>query len=228
MKARLFIPAEKAALLCIDLQEEHRQDERYLVEGFGDVLERVSRLQETARERRVPVLHAAFVVDAEEVPASRPLHPRGPDGKSAFSDRHDPRTEICAEVAPKGGEPVFFKSEASAFGNRKLKAHLEELGIQWLLIAGVWTEACVDLTVRQAVDFGFRVLLVKDACGSGTLTMHQVAILNLANRLYGGAVVDCQDACALLSGQGVDAWQTPRPVPLRFRAETINELYEGV
>ena len=142
--------------------------------------------------------------------------------------------EIAA-LAPLGkrhwlrdGEALFFKSEASALGDGKLNAHLKTQGIEWLLVAGVWTEACVDATVRHAVDRGFRVLLVKDACGSGTLTMHQAAILNLANRLYGGAVVDSARADALLSGEEVEAWQTSMPVPLRYRGDTLVELYEGV
>jgi len=57
-----------------------------------------------------------------------------------------------------------------------------------LMVAGVWTEACIAATVRDALALGFRVLVVKDACASGTEAMHQTAILNLANRLYGGAV----------------------------------------
>ena len=44
--------------------------------------------------------------------------------------------------------------------------------------------------MKDAVASGFRVLLVKDACGSGSAAMHQTGILNLANRLYGGAVTD--------------------------------------
>ena len=39
---------------------------------------------------------------------------------------------------------------------------------------GVWTEACVDATVKAALKLGFRVALVKDACGSGSAA---VAIL---------------------------------------------------
>lgn len=228
MRSKLAIAQERAALLCIDLQEEHRQDQRYLVEDFSAVLERVARLQEVARGQGVPVIHSAYVVDGETISRTRPLHPLDPDGRSAFSERGDPWTAICPEVAPRKGEALFFKSEASAFGDGRLAAHLKKANIEWLFVVGVWTEACVDASVRQAVDQGFRVILVKDACGSGTLTMHQIAILNLANRLYGGAVVESAGAAALLAGAEVVAWQTSRPVPLRYCRDSFPELYERI
>ncbi len=109
------------------------------------------------------------------------------DGTSAFSDADDPLSEICAEVGPTDREPVLVKSDASAFAGGGLADRLAALGTEWLFVAGVWTEACIAETVRDAVGLGFRVALVKDSCGSGSAAMHQTAILNLANRLYGGA-----------------------------------------
>jgi nicotinamidase-related amidase len=122
----------------------------------------------------------------------------------------------------------MIKAEASAFGPSTLAPDLRARGVEWVVVAGVWTEACVDATVRDAVKLGFRVLLVKDACGSGTAAMHQTAIINLANRLYGGAVVDTDAACRLLKGETIDAWQVEGAVPLRFAAENIGEIYAAL
>ncbi|MDK1385561.1 isochorismatase family protein [Sinorhizobium sp. 8-89] len=223
MKKPLRIERQKVAALFIDLQEEHRHDERYLVEGYDAVLRNAARLQDSARRNGIPVFHCAYIVDlADHV---RPFHPIGPDGRSAFSDKDDPLTAICPEVAPRASERLLVKNEASAFGKSPLIGELRDAGVQWLVIAGVWTEACVDATVKDAISLGLHVLLVKDACGSGGLAMHQAGILNLANRLYGGAVVDTQAACALLEGSTVEAWQIEGSVPLRFTFETAAELY---
>jgi nicotinamidase-related amidase len=92
----------------------------------------------------------------------------------------------------------------------------------------VWTEACVDATVKDAVALGFRVLLVKDACGSASAAMHQTAILNLANRLYGGAVTSTENACRLLGGESAEAWQVEGSVPLRFTYENAAALYDAL
>ena len=224
MKKPLRIERAKVASLFIDLQEEHRHDERYLVEGYDSVLRNAARLQDAARHNGVPVFHCAYVVDLAD--HARPFHPTGPDGRSAFSDRDDPLTAVCPEVAPRASERLLVKNEASAFGKGPLLGELRAAGVEWLVVAGVWTEACVDATVKDAINLGLHVLLVKDACGSGGLAMHQTGILNLANRLYGGAVVDTQAACALMDGATVEAWQVQGSVPLRFTFENAARIYE--
>ncbi|HEV7254661.1 MAG TPA: isochorismatase family protein [Mesorhizobium sp.] len=226
MKRPLAIDPGKAAALFIDLQEEHRKDRRHLVEGFDAVLANARRLQAAARRAGAPLYHFAYVVDLAD--HARPFHPVLPDGASAFSDKDDPLTALCPEIAPADGEPFVIKNEASAFGASSPAADLKTRGVEWLIVAGVWTEACVDATVKDAVSLGFRVLLVKDACGSGTAAMHQTAILNLANRLYGGAVTDTACACRLLAGDTVDAWQIENPVPLRFTFENAAGLYRDL
>ncbi len=226
MKSPITIERGTIAAVFIDLQEEHRKDPRYLVEGFDDILVRARRLQEAARGNGVPLYHWAYVVDLET--QERPFHPRDASGRSAFSDKSDPLTAICAEVAPLEGEQVRIKAQASAFRDGSAVQEIKARGIEWLAVAGVWSEACVDATVRDAVAHGFRVLLVKDACGSGSAAMHQTAILNLANRLYGGAVTDTDGACRLMAGERVTAWQVEGAVPLRFTYENAARLYAAL
>ncbi|UDL87376.1 isochorismatase family protein [Mesorhizobium sp. PAMC28654] len=223
MKAPISIKRGTVAAVFIDLQEEHRQDQRYLVEGYGDILANVQRLQAAARQNHVPLYHWAYIVDLDK--QDRPFHPLDANGKSAFSDKSDPLTEICHEVAPAKGEALLIKAEASAFRSGSAASDLKSAGVEWLVVAGVWTEACIDASVKDAVARGFRVLLVKDACGSGSAAMHQTGILNLANRLYGGAVVDTDGACRLLAGETVTAWQVEGSVPLRFTFDNAAQLY---
>ncbi|TIL30424.1 isochorismatase family protein [Mesorhizobium sp.] len=223
MKGPVSIRRGTVAAVFVDLQEEHRQDKRYLVEGFADILANVQRLQAAARANDVLLYHSAYIVDLTR--EARRFHPVDANGRSAFSDKDDPLTAICPEVAPVDGEMMLVKTEASAFGAGPAAGRLKAEGIEWLVVAGVWTEACIDATVRDAVSSGFRVLLVKDACGSGSTAMHQTAILNLANRLYGGAVTTTDGACRLMAGETVDAWQVVGSVPLRFTYENAARLY---
>ena len=226
MRTRLTIPAAASTLLCIDMQEEHRKDERLLAVGFDRVIANVGRLQAAARGAGMPLYHFAFVVDAEAA-TTRRFHPRLEDGRSAFSDKDDPLSAICPEVAPLAGEKLIVKTEASAFGSG-FGDDLSAAGVEWLIVAGVWTEACVDATVKDALKRDFRVLLVKDACGSGSVAMHQTGILNLANRIYGGAIVDTEGACRLISAETISAWQPDRPVPIRYGFDDAGAIYAAL
>ena len=225
MRQTLSIDPARAALLLVDLQEEQRRHPLYSVQGFPEVLDNVQRLLAAARERSVAVVHAAYRRDFALRPP-RPFEPRAEDGAPAFSDIADPLTDICREVAPLPGESVVYKNDASAFCEGDLWPMLEAGKIEWLMVAGVWTEACVAATVRDAMAHGLRVLLVKDACGSGTVAIHQTGMLNLANRLYGGAVVDTARALRLLDGRAADVWVTERPVPLLFGYADAAELFD--
>ena len=151
MKSPISLRRGTVAAVFIDLQEEHRQDRRYLVEGYEEILANVQRLQTAARANGVPLYHWAYIVDLEE--QDRPFHPVEADGKSAFSDKDDPLTEICHEVAP-NGEALRIKAEASAFRSEPAVRELKAAGIEWLVVAGVWTEACIDASVRDAVAAG--------------------------------------------------------------------------
>jgi nicotinamidase-related amidase len=224
MRTAISLGGKKAALLLVDLQEEQRRDPLYSVAGFDSVLANAAALLAAARATQRLIIHAAYRRDFRVRPP-RPFEPVTADGRPTFSDAVNPLTAICVEVAPQGSEPVIYKNDASAFGEGNLGPLLTEAGIEWLVIAGVWTEACVAATVCDGTAQGFRVLLVKDACGSGTEAMHKTAVLNLANRLYGGAVTDTARAIDLFAGKTVQAWIAERPVPILFDFADAAERY---
>jgi nicotinamidase-related amidase len=225
VRRRLSIDPRRAALLLVDLQEEQRQVPHYAVENFDAVLANAGTLLQAARANGVMAIHTAYRRDFQAVPP-RPLEPLSPDGGPAFSDKSSPLTAICPEVRPVGAEPVLFKNDASAFCEGELEPLLRHAAVEWLIVAGVWTEACVAATVRDAIARGIRVLLVKDACGSGTIAMHQTGILNLANRLSGGAVASAATAVRLIAGAVAEVWMPERPVPILFRYADAEKLYE--
>jgi nicotinamidase-related amidase len=224
MRTAISFGGMKAALLLVDLQEEQRDEPLYSVAGFDNVLANAGKLLRAARATVRVVIHAAYRRDFRLHPP-RPFEPVTADGRPTFSDAVNPLTAICPEVAPQGPEPVIYKNDASAFCEGNLRPLLTEARIEWLVIAGVWTEACVAATVRDGIAQGFRILLVKDACGSGTEAMHKTAVLNLANRLYGGAITDTARAIDLLHGKTVEAWAAERPVPILFDFANAADRY---
>src|SRR3954447_7711223 len=150
MRSGLRLDPDRAALLLIDLQEEQRHDPLYRVEGFDTVLANARALLEQCRRCGVSVLYSAYRREFSSCPP-RAFEPLGPGGRPAFSDAANPLTAICGEVSPLESEPVIYKNDASAFSEPSLAGLLRAKGVDWLVIAGVWTEACVSATVRNAI-----------------------------------------------------------------------------
>jgi maleamate amidohydrolase len=227
MRQELTIDSKRAALILVDLQEEQRHDPYYVVPDLDAVLGNARGLLEAARAHGVRVVHVAYKRDFRAVP-KRPFEPVTADGRPTFSDAASPLVAICREVAPHAGETVIEKNDASAFSTGALEPLLRAADVEWVIVAGVWTEACVAATVRDAIPRGFRVLLVKDACGSGTVAMHQTGILNLANRLNGGAVANAATACRLIAGESADVWVAEKQVPILYGYENARKQYEAL
>lgn len=227
MKVPLSLTSSRVALLLVDFQEEQRVDPTIQPENLDNVLGKAQQLLFVARERGVAIFHAGYVRDFAIRPP-RPFEPRSADGGASFSDKKNPLVVFCKEVTPVPGETVIMKNDASAFEEGSLAGRLQDLKTEWLVIAGVWTEQCIAASVRDAMAAGFRVLIVKDVCTSGTMAMHQSAVLNLANRLYGGAIADLARTLALLRGETAEIWRTEKPVPIRFTFDDVTAHYDSL
>jgi len=59
---------------------------------------------------------------------------------------------------------------------------LRNLGVRYLVIAGLLTDQCVDSAVRDACDLGYLVSLVTDACATRSQERHDWSLRN--NRGY--------------------------------------------
>jgi len=221
----MSLSSSRTVLLLVDIQEEQRSNPDYRAHGFDRILSNASKLLKTARLNAYQIAHAQYVRDFS-IEAPRPFKATQTDGSPIFSDAAAGQTAICAEVAPTPDETVFTKNDASAFEGTGLNQWLRGNNAEWLVICGVCTKACIAATVRDAITHGYHVLLVKDACGSGSAAMHETAVLNLANRLYGGGICDTDRALKMLKGGKAEAWQISDPVPICFAHDTITYLYD--
>lgn len=55
-------------------------------------------------------------------------------------------------------------------------AAVEKIGRKKLVLAGLWTETCVALPTLQAIDDGYEVYVVEDACGDVSTLAHENAM----------------------------------------------------
>jgi nicotinamidase-related amidase len=103
--------------------------------------------------------------------------------------------EVIAELAPMADELVLPKSSSSPFSSTVLDYLLRNLGVRTLVVIGLLTDQCIDHTVKDAADRGYRVVCVHDACQAVTPERHAAALACFAGY-----------AEQISSGEFVAAW----------------------
>lgn len=151
----------RAALLLVDLQQDYLNRAGLQPEA-GQLVANVARLLQLCRDAAVPVLHAQTRVHA--------------DGSDRMPHWQRDRRWACVagtpgalpphQLAPLPGEPVFTKLFFNPFDNPELGAALAAREVDTLIIAGLYTHACVRAAVLDAYRLGYQVWLARDAVAS--------------------------------------------------------------
>lgn len=200
-------PVRECALLVVDVQRDFA-DPAVLTwldaadrDRVAAAVRRTSGLVDAARAAGVRVVWVGLGQDpAEPWAASRWL--RGLPADPA----DDPEEEPCVEgspgaawfgVAPAPGEEVVVKRRYSGFHGTGLADTLRSAGTTWVAAAGLTTECCVDATVRDAFQLGFRTVVASDATAAYQEDAHRHALAALGQN---AAVVATADAVAAAWG----------------------------
>ncbi len=185
---RAIEPAN-AGLLVIDVQNycavigqgEHANialgnippDLAYYFERIDNaVLPNIRRLQDEFRRSGVEILFTTI----ENL--TRDGRDRSLDYKISGIDvpKGSDDARVVDAIAPEGDEIVIPKTASSVFNATNIDFVLRNLEIDYLLVAGLLTDQCVESAVRDACDRGFLVTLVEDACGTYSQERHDATL----------------------------------------------------
>jgi maleamate amidohydrolase len=142
---------------------------------------------ESARASAARVVAAARSAQVPVIFTEVRLAPGGADagwfavkvpGLSAFEEG-SPYAAFPEEPAPAPGELVVTKQYASAFFGTSLASTLRARGIDTTYVVGFSTSGCVRASALDALQHGFRPLVVADACGDREAATHDQNLFDL-------------------------------------------------
>ncbi len=187
------IEPELTALLFVDVQNYNARPDGGVYAGMTDTerdarygfffrtlrdtaLPNMQRLQCASREAGIEVLYT--VIES----LTKDGRDRSLDYK--ISGLHVPRggrdARVLDAIAPADDEIVIPKTSSSVFISTNIDYVLRNLGIRYLIIAGLLTDQCVDSAVRDACDLGYLMTCVTDACATLSQERHDWSLRNNA------------------------------------------------
>lgn len=150
--------------------------------GGGNIPQAIANTQHLlahARAQGWPVAHSRIVF-ADDDADSNIFCLKVPGMLTLKEDSHN--SAIVPELAPAVGEYVVRKSTPSAFFGTMLTAWLAQRGVQTLVVAGCVTSGCVRASVVDAMQAGFRPLVVEDCCGDRAIGPHEANLFDMAQK----------------------------------------------
>jgi nicotinamidase-related amidase len=126
------------------------------------------------REGHLPDLSDAPPAKIERGAPGKRIGDRGPMGRILI--RGEAGHDIIAALYPLDDEIVIDKPGKGAFYATELDDILQDYRIANLLVCGVTTEVCVNTTVREANDRGYRCVVLADCCASYFPEFHEMGL----------------------------------------------------
>jgi len=184
------VDLQATALVIIDMQRDFLEPG-----GFGEALGNdVSQLARAvqpcadvlklARAAGILVVHTreGHLPDLSDAPPAKisrgapsmRIGDSGPMGRILI--RGEAGHDIIPALYPRDSEIVIDKPGKGAFYATDLGDVLRKYGIENLLVCGVTTEVCVNTTVREANDRGYRCVVLADCCASYNPEFHEMGL----------------------------------------------------
>lgn len=180
---------DSTALLLVDMQKiwcepgldpahaDLGPNHYYYAEIRNRVIPNQQRLLAAARRSGIQVLHTiieALTRDCRDVSLDHRL-------SNLMIPKGLPEGQPVDVLAPVENEIMLPKTSSGVFNSTNIDYVLRNLGVRYLIVAGIVTDQCVDMAVRDGADRGYLVTCVADACGTHSQERHDAAL-----RAFGG------------------------------------------
>jgi nicotinamidase-related amidase len=158
---------------------------RMLGANLDTQIEATRPLLEVAHQRGFPVLFSTVRYEDQDLRDAGlwGLKMKGSATLTADSDgwEIDPRLEV------RPADSLLFKKYASCFFGTDLVPRLTSRGVDTLIVTGCTTSGCVRATAVDAIQNGFRPMVVREAVGDRSVPAHEQSLFDL-NAKYADVV----------------------------------------
>lgn len=170
---------KRPGLLIVDFTVGFNDPASFGGGNIGAAVSNTVPLLKRAREMGLPVAHTRIVYadDASDTNVHCLKVPR-----LLTLTENNPASHFVPELMPEKGEIVIRKRLPSAFFGTDLAGMLLAKGVDTLIIAGCTTSGCVRASTLDAMNHGFRPMVVSDCVGDRAEGPHAASLFDLGKK----------------------------------------------
>lgn len=166
------------AVLIVDVQQNemqpalHAKYPEYAEALSTSALPNTTRLVEGARAAGCEIIYTvieALTKDGRDVGLDHKL-------SDIFIPKNSPLAKVLPEACPAPDDIIVPKTSSGVFNTTNIAYLLRNMGISKVIVAGLLTDQCVDMAIRDGADIGFYMVCAHDACASRTFARHEQAL----------------------------------------------------
>jgi maleamate amidohydrolase len=176
---------ERPAVLVVDLVKAFTDSSRMLGANLDSQIAATQPLLEVAHGRNIPVIFSTVRYDEADLRDAGiwVLKQKGSITLAKDTDGHeiDPRLDF------RPGDSLLLKKYASCFFGTDLVPRLNSRRVDTLIIVGCTTSGCVRASAVDALQNGFRPMVVREAVGDRSVAAHEQSLFDL-NAKYADVV----------------------------------------
>jgi nicotinamidase-related amidase len=176
---------ERPALIVIDMINGFTDATMPLGAPLESQLAAQKPLIDVAHERNIPVIFSTVIYNDHDLKDAGlwAIKMKGTLTLKAGT----PAIEVDKRLDMRKTDSLLVKKYASCFFGTDLASRLMNLHADTLIITGCTTSGCVRATAVDAVQNGFRPMVVKEACGDRSQAAHDQSLFDL-NAKYADVV----------------------------------------
>ncbi len=172
-----LVDPTRAALLLIDFQAHVEHSQNYVLD-VPKTIERTRRLTDAARSAGVTCIFTRAVERPEtNTPVWISRHVTKPHRLGTRADG-SPGAEFHPQLTPVDGDLIMVKTRYSCFLDTPLEQILADRGLDCLIMAGIATNVCVEITARDAFQRDLWSIMVSDCVAARTEPEQQRSLLD--------------------------------------------------
>jgi len=176
---------ERPALIVIDMLNGFTDPAMPLGANLDAQIEAQKPLLKVARERNIPCIFSTVMYEEADIRDAGiwALKQKGARTLTAGSEA----VKVDDRLAMQSDDILLVKKYASCFFGTDLVPRLNSRRVDTLIITGCTTSGCVRATAVDAVQNGYRPMVVREAVGDRSVAAHEQSLFDL-NAKYADVV----------------------------------------